>query len=88
MMSEAQKIEDLEERISALERDRSRGSRPLTDLRELLERLVPTEVRQHLRTSQREQVMAVRAYLDYIIERIDEEETTRERRAPRRVNVE
>ena len=87
MTSEAEKLRELEERLSALEQDRTGNGRRLADLRGFLERLVPVEVRRHLRTAQREQLLAARAYLDHVIERIDDEDASRERAAPRRVNV-
>jgi hypothetical protein len=37
-----------------------------------LERLVPSEVRAHLRASQREQLLALRAWLDMAIQRIEQ----------------
>jgi hypothetical protein len=39
-----------------------------------LERLVPSEVRAHLRASQREQLLALRAWLDVAIQRIEQSE--------------
>jgi hypothetical protein len=39
-----------------------------------LERLVPSDVRVHLRASQREQLLALRAWLDMAIQRIDQSE--------------
>jgi hypothetical protein len=39
-----------------------------------LERMVPSEVRAHLRASQREQLLALRAWLDVAIQRIDQSE--------------
>ena len=39
-----------------------------------LERLVPSEVRAHLRASQREQLLALRAWLDVAIQRIEQPE--------------
>jgi hypothetical protein len=42
-----------------------------------LERLVPSEVRTHLRASQREQLLALRAWLDIAIQRIEQSECPR-----------
>jgi hypothetical protein len=39
-----------------------------------LERMVPSEVRAHLRASQREQLLALRAWLDVAIQRIEQSE--------------
>jgi hypothetical protein len=39
-----------------------------------LERMVPSEVRAHLRASQREQLLALRAWLDVAIQRIEQPE--------------
>ena len=39
-----------------------------------LERIVPSEVRAHLRASQREQLLALRAWLDVAIQRIEQSE--------------
>jgi hypothetical protein len=42
-----------------------------------LERVVPSEVRAHLRASQREQLLALRAWVDAAIERIEQSERPR-----------
>jgi hypothetical protein len=42
-----------------------------------LERMVPSEVRAHLRASQREQLLALRAWLDVAIQRIEQSEGLR-----------
>ena len=45
--------------------------------RALLERMVPSEVRAHLRASQREQLLALRAWLDVAIKRTEPSERPR-----------
>ena len=71
----------LEERLREME-DRQ-GRRP----RALLERMVPPEVRTHLRAAQREQLLAVRALVDNAIKRMDEGPAARPRR-PESVHIE
>jgi hypothetical protein len=78
-----ERISQLEERLDRLERERM--ERP-GNLAELLDRLVPSEVRQHLRAARREQLLAARAWIDVIINRMDEAETKGGRR--RRIEVE
>ena len=64
MVSEADRIRVLEERLEQLERElgRRQGGR----LADMLESLVPGEVRTHLRAAYREQMLAVSAYLDHM----------------------
>ncbi len=75
-------------RVKALEREVAARDRVPGGIANIIERLVPTEVRQHLRASQREQLLAMRAYVDRVISRIEEEDEARERRRPRKVTVE
>jgi hypothetical protein len=64
MVSEAERIRELEERLEQLEREltRRQGGR----LSNLLDSLLPSEVRGHLRAAGREQMLAVSAYLDHM----------------------
>jgi hypothetical protein len=65
MVSEADRIRELEERLSQLERELARqdsGGR----LSELANSLIPGEVREHMRAAWREQMLAVSAYLDHM----------------------
>ena len=78
---ERDKIQELEARLDRLEREQ-----PPQHLRDWLDRLVPREVRQHLRAARREQLLAARAYLDHVIQRMDEPEKAGGQR--RRIEVE
>ena len=69
------RIAELEERLKDLEardRERRRGGDLLSDL-------FPPDVRGHLRAAQREQLMALRSYLDRWIAKTEERETPRGR---------
>lgn len=72
---------DLEERLSEVEaRLRELQEREARRPRAMLERMVPPEVRAHLRAAQRERLLAVRALIDVAIKRT-EEDPERPRRA-------
>jgi hypothetical protein len=65
MVSEADRIRELEERLSQLERELERqdsGGR----LADLANSLIPADVRGHMRAAWREQMLAVSAYLDHM----------------------
>ena len=66
-----ERLRFLEERLRELQ-DRSER-RP----RAILERMVPPEVRAHLRASQRERLLALRAWLDVAIKRTEQAERPR-----------
>lgn len=57
------KIDALERRLDRMEGDREMG------IEKLLRRLLPSETRQHLRNARREQLLAMRSFLDSWIER-------------------
>lgn len=61
-----ERLRQLEERLSELQEREAR--RP----RARLERMVPPEVRTHLRAAQRERLLAVRAWVDAAIKRTEE----------------
>jgi len=64
MVSDSERIRELEERLEQLERElRSREGGHLSNF---LESLVPGEVREHMRTAAREQMLAVSSYLNHI----------------------
>ena len=64
MVSEADRIRELEERLEQLEREL--GRREGGGVAGLLESLLPGEVREHLRAAAREQMLAVSAYLNHM----------------------
>ena len=78
-----EKLQQIEERLSQLEREQ----RPRF-LRGLLARLVPREVRRHLLAARREQLLAVEAYLDHLINRLEQAEKQGEGHPRRRIAVE
>jgi hypothetical protein len=86
MVSEAERIRELEMRLNALERELSARDRSL-DLRGWMQKLVPSDVRGHLAAAQRENMLAVRAYLDRMIGGLEQGEEKGEG-SRRRVNVE
>ncbi|MGZ8514867.1 MAG: hypothetical protein ACXWXA_07460 [Candidatus Limnocylindrales bacterium] len=72
----AARLAVLEERLAELE---SRESE--TDgVEALLARLFPTEVRGHLRTARKEQLLAARAMVDHWLDRLDRAPAERVRR--------
>jgi tetrahydromethanopterin S-methyltransferase subunit G len=78
-----ERLRSLEERLDQIQREqRPRG------LRNLVARLVPREVRQHLKAARREQLLAVEAYIDHLIKRLDETDEQEQGRQRRRIEVE
>ncbi len=72
---------NLEQRLRELEgRLREMQEREHRRPRALVERMVPPEVRAHLRAARREQLLAVRALVDSAITRLDEGPRERPRR--------
>ena len=67
------RIEELEARIRDMERREERS------IDRLMRRLVPDDVREHLRKAQKEQLLAVRTMLDHWIARTEHSETPRRR---------
>ncbi len=66
MVAELQeRIADLEERIRKMEKEDEYG------LETLIRRLLPDDVRSHLRAAQKEQLLAARSMLDHWIERAE-----------------
>ena len=54
----------------------------------LLEGLIPSEARQHLRAARREQLLAARSFLDHWIDRLDRKPMPRERRRRESITLE
>jgi hypothetical protein len=69
------RVEELEARLRQLEK----GERKTAPLRSLVRELFPPEVRAHLRSARREQLLAVRSFVDHWIERAEKEDTTETR---------
>ncbi len=63
------RVEELEARLRQLEQHKRRMGAARTLLRELL----PPEVREHLRSARREQLLAFRSFIDHWIERANGE---------------
>jgi hypothetical protein len=68
-----ERVRRLEERLRDLQ-DRYERQPHAIRPQALLERMVPSEVRAHLRASQREQLLALRAWLDVAIKRTEPSE--------------
>ena len=64
MVSESERIRELEERLEQLERELK--SREGGHLSNFLESLLPAEVREHMRAAAREQMLAVSSYLSHM----------------------
>jgi hypothetical protein len=72
------RVRQLEARLRELQERYERRPQAMRDRpRALLERMVPSEVRAHLRASQREQLLALRAWLDVAIKRTEPSERPR-----------
>ena len=73
MEAEKRRIEELEARLERLETQLDNASRA-PNLTGMMDRLVPRDVRQHMRNAQREQLLAMRTWIDHMIGRIEEAE--------------
>lgn len=71
----AGRLAELEERLERLEKRRGGAG-----VEGLLRTLLPPEVRKHLRTAQKEQLLAARAFIDHWIERTEREASGTPRR--------
>ena len=69
-----ERLRQMEERLSELLARQDR--RPAA----MVERVVPAEVRTHLRAAQRERLLALRAWVDVAIARVDKSPAERPRR--------
>ncbi len=69
------RVEELESRLRQLEqRERRMGG-----MRSLFREVVPPEVREHLRSARREQLLAFRSFIDHWIERTQREDVSAKR---------
>lgn len=73
MEADKTRIQELEARLEQLETRLANTSRAPT-LMGMMDRLVPRDVRQHMRNARREQLLAARAMVDHLLSRIDEVE--------------
>ncbi len=87
MVSEAERLQELEMRVKALERKVKALERGPLGFRGLVERLLPRDVREHFAAARREYFLAWRAYLDRMIGRPEEAEERRRRNTRRRIQV-
>ena len=81
-------MNDLEERMTELETrlasvEQRAGDEPF-GLLHLFREVLPSEVRAHMRSARREQLLAARAFLDHWIERLEKEPAER---LPRRETI-
>jgi len=74
MVTNEERIAELEERLREieLERDERRGRNPFGVIRNVMQELVPSDVRRHMLAAQRENLLAMRAYLDRSISRTED----------------
>lgn len=75
----AERVRQLEEQLDALRRQQAQQPRAM------LQRLVPSEVRGHLRAARREQLLALRAWVDAAIGRT--EDTPERPRRPESLHI-
>ncbi|HEY8731776.1 MAG TPA: hypothetical protein VIN69_07340 [Candidatus Limnocylindria bacterium] len=74
---------ELEARITQLEatlREVEANQEDGRPLRSLIDRLFPADARTHLRAARKEQLLAMRSFLDHWIEKVDEDAETPRRR--------
>ena len=74
---------ELEARITQLEatlREVEANQEDGRPLRSLIDRLFPADARTHLRAARKEQLLAMRSFLDHWIEKVDEDVETPRRR--------
>lgn len=83
VQAQNEKIRQLEERLDHLERESSSG---MPNLMDVVDRLFPKNVREHMKAARREQLLAVRALIDDVLEGMDENATPSNKR--RRIDVE
>ena len=87
MVSETERLQELEMRVNALERKVKALERGPLGLRGMMERLVPRDGREHFGAARREYFLAWRAYLDRVIGQTEEKQERRGRNTHRRINV-
>jgi len=78
-----EKLRQIEERLDHLEREHFPG---MPNLLDVVDRLFPRNVRGHMRAARREQLLALRALIDDMLEGVDESATRSNTR--RRIDVE
>lgn len=73
MATSEERLAELEERLRELEleRDVERGRSPFQVIRDLRDELIPAEVRRHMLAARRENLLAMRSYLDRAIARLE-----------------
>jgi hypothetical protein len=69
------RVEELEARVREMEQREQRTGA----VRSLLRELLPPEVREHLRSARREQLLAFRSFIDHWIERAERDEASAKR---------
>jgi hypothetical protein len=79
----AARISVLEARLNELE-----AGREHEPLDRLLDGLIPSEARQHMRSARREQLLAARSFLDHWIDRLDRKPSPKERRRRESITLE
>ncbi len=79
MVTEADRLHELEKRIERLESELARRERGPLRVSTLTERVLPSDARSHLRASWREQLLAMRVFVDRAIERVGRGEERHER---------
>ncbi|MCL4544501.1 MAG: hypothetical protein M1118_07885 [Chloroflexi bacterium] len=71
MSDQDTRLEELEQRLADLESELRSRRRSRLNVGTVLREVMPPEVRAHLRAAQRERLLAVRAYLDRALARVD-----------------
>jgi hypothetical protein len=84
-MADTTRTSELDARVSELEarlREMERREHKVDPMRRIVSELFPSEARDHMRAARKEQLLAVRSFLDHWIEKIEERG-----QAPERENI-
>ena len=74
MVTNEERLTEMEQRVADLEAELRARQRSRVPVGSVLRELVPPEVRSHVRAARKEQLLAMRAYLDRAIGRLNREE--------------
>lgn len=73
MVTNEDRLTEMEQRLADLEAELRGRERPKLRIGGILREMMPPDVRIHMRAAQRERLLAVRAYLDRVINRLNPE---------------
>lgn len=74
MVTNEERLTEMEQRVADLEAELRARQRSRVPVGSILRELVPPEVRNHVRNMRKEQLLAMRAYIDRAIARLDHDD--------------